>query len=55
MLKGIAQEALNNALKHANASSVTIQLQIIPEKIKLVITDDGIGFDPQDMTDRGGM
>jgi signal transduction histidine kinase len=54
-LYAIAQEALNNALKHANATSVTIQLQINPEKIKLVITDDGIGFDPQDTSKRGGM
>ncbi len=54
-LYAIAQEALNNALKHANAASVTIQLQTSPAQIKLVITDDGVGFDPQTTPHRGGM
>lgn len=54
-LYAIAQEALNNALKHANAALVTIQLQIHIDKINLIITDDGIGFDPQDTARRGGL
>lgn len=54
-LYAIAQEALNNALKHANASSVTIQLQVNPAEINLVITDDGLGFDPRHTPSRGGM
>lgn len=54
-LYAIAQEALNNTLKHANATSVTIQLWIDPHKIELVITDDGLGFDTQDTSHRGGM
>lgn len=54
-LYAIAQEALNNALKHATATTVTIQLLINREKVELVITDDGVGFDPQDRTVRGGM
>jgi two-component system sensor histidine kinase UhpB len=42
----IAQEQLNNILKHAEASSVEIMLEVDEEEIVLNITDDGKGFDP---------
>ncbi|MCB0209887.1 MAG: response regulator [Anaerolineae bacterium] len=54
-LYAIAQEALNNALKHANATAVTIQLAINPATIDLVVTDDGLGFDPNNTSHRGGL
>jgi len=41
----IAQEQLNNILKHAEASSVEIMLEVDDEEILLNITDDGKGFD----------
>ena len=41
----IAQEAITNVQKHANANSVQIQLILTPERVRLVIEDDGIGFD----------
>ncbi len=41
----IAQEALNNTLKHAKARKVTLQLQAQGENTCLEITDDGLGFD----------
>ncbi len=41
----IAQEALNNIAKHANAKEVTICLQCIENTIELCINDDGVGFD----------
>lgn len=41
----IAQEALNNSLKHANASSVVVRLQSLDGIVKMVISDDGSGFD----------
>jgi signal transduction histidine kinase len=40
----IAQEALNNALKHAQCSTVTVTLRL-GEQIELEVTDDGDGFD----------
>lgn len=40
----IAQEAVTNALRHANADSIDIQLLGSREKITLVIQDDGKGF-----------
>jgi PAS domain S-box-containing protein len=40
----IAQEALNNALKHSGASVVKIQLSIDRDKVSLRISDDGFGL-----------
>jgi PAS domain S-box-containing protein len=49
----IAQEALNNILKHAHAKSVSIILKKTRKKIILEILDDGIGFDMKKV-DGGG-
>lgn len=40
----IAQEALHNAVKYAEAQLIRIQLQIDRQKITLAVTDDGKGF-----------
>ncbi len=42
----IAQEALNNAAKHAEAGHVTLSLSLDDEVVRMVISDDGVGFDP---------
>ncbi len=42
----IVQEALNNVIKHARASRVTIRLAQPDGQVKLTISDDGRGFDP---------
>ena len=41
----IAQEALNNIIKHARAKSITISLNYEPRETRLRIADDGAGFD----------
>jgi signal transduction histidine kinase len=41
----IAQEALNNSLKHAVATAVTITLSTNNAHVTLEVTDNGIGFD----------
>jgi signal transduction histidine kinase len=51
----IAQEALNNALKHAAATSVTVYIRAEDERVELEVVDDGQGFDPDTVSDRGGM
>lgn len=51
----IAQEALNNALKHAEATAVTIYLRCEANQVVLEVVDDGIGFDPEFATETGGM
>lgn len=40
----IAQEAVNNAAKHAGASRVTISLNRRADQLQLSISDDGCGF-----------
>jgi signal transduction histidine kinase/ligand-binding sensor domain-containing protein len=42
----IAQEALNNVLKHAQARRVAVSLSQAGQAVRLEITDDGIGCDP---------
>lgn len=42
----VALEALNNVLKHAQASRVTVTLETIDGGVRLRVVDDGIGFDP---------
>jgi signal transduction histidine kinase len=51
----IASEALNNALKHAHATTVHLTLQQSPHGVTLTISDDGIGFDPAALRDSGGL
>lgn len=41
----IAQEALNNSVKHANASIVELAIRIDDDMVFMTIEDDGIGFD----------
>lgn len=45
----IAQEALNNALKHSGATLVNVYLYLGPQCIGLEIQDNGVGFDSQEL------
>jgi two-component system NarL family sensor kinase len=55
----IAQEALNNALKHAQPTSVTVAIRTQGEpgdqRVKLEVVDDGRGFDTGAVGEKGGM
>jgi signal transduction histidine kinase len=44
----IAQEALQNALRHARADHVDVRLHAENGHLRLAVTDDGVGFDPAD-------
>ena len=50
----IAQEALANACKHAQAQQIEVTLIGDDEYIDLVVQDDGRGFDPDSVTQIGG-
>jgi signal transduction histidine kinase len=52
-LYGISNEALNNILKHAHASEISVSLRKRTGKIILEINDNGIGFD-LDLVERHG-
>jgi signal transduction histidine kinase len=44
----IAQEALQNALRHADAERIGVDLDADNGHLRLAVTDDGAGFDPAD-------
>ncbi len=51
----IVQEALNNVIRHAHARSVQVSLQFSESAIQLQVSDDGIGFDPENPSETSGL
>jgi len=51
----IAQEALNNAIRHGNARNVVIRLGLNEEIVTLMVTDDGSGIPQPLPREREGM
>ncbi len=49
----ITQEALTNVVKHAQATQVTVTVEADDETVRLVIADDGIGFEAAHSTQIG--
>lgn len=45
----IAQEAINNVIRHSGARRARIALEFGPSAVLAVIEDDGAGFDPEDL------
>jgi signal transduction histidine kinase len=46
----IAQEAMNNITKHAEASSLSVNFTCLATDVCLTISDDGQGFDPSEVS-----
>jgi signal transduction histidine kinase len=44
----IVQEALNNVVKHANASAVSVVIDRRPLELRVIVEDNGIGFDTKE-------
>lgn len=51
----IAQEALGNALRHADAQNIVVSIDVSDEAVFLAVTDDGIGFNQNELTVGHGM
>jgi len=51
----IAQEAINNAIRHGRASNIRIQLATNETMIVLSIEDDGVGIDPHTPSEGVGL
>ncbi len=47
----IAQEALQNVVKHAGATMVHVRLSSADDGVRLVVSDDGVGFDEDTIAD----
>lgn len=46
----LIQEAIQNAIKHAKANLIKVKIEFRKELITLLIIDDGVGFDPEEIT-----
>lgn len=42
----VAQEAVRNALRHSDATTVAVTVRSVDSRLRLEVVDDGIGFDP---------
>jgi signal transduction histidine kinase len=51
----IGQESIVNTLKHAQATTLTIELEYSPHQVSLCIQDNGCGFSPQVQTEGFGL
>lgn len=49
----VAQEAIRNAVRHAHASSLTVDVRGADGLMDLVVADDGVGFDQADPQTNG--
>ncbi len=50
----IVQEALNNVIKHARATQVTVRVEFGQDSLILTVEDDGVGFDLEEAMNRRG-
>jgi PAS domain S-box-containing protein len=51
----VAQEALNNVVRHSRATSVRVALNPTASEVRLLVCDDGSGFDPSSKTSGIGL
>jgi signal transduction histidine kinase len=51
----VVQEALGNAVRHANPATIELDVNGDGEKVNLTIRDDGTGFDLERIAERHGM
>lgn len=49
VLYRVVQEALTNAAKHAGSRTVTVRLRRTAEDVTAAVSDDGLGFDVEDV------
>ncbi|MFP4202168.1 MAG: sensor histidine kinase [Candidatus Acetothermia bacterium] len=50
-----AHELLNNAIKHGNPESISLELGVSNTSVRLVIEDDGQGFNPDEVVKEPGL
>ena len=48
LLYRAAQEALSNVLRHSHASEVTVRLAAVFHGVRLIVTDNGVGYNPEE-------
>jgi len=53
VLYRLLQEGMNNAVKHAKATTVWINLEYVDGEVNISLEDDGLGFDPDQRSSYG--
>ena len=51
----LAEEALNNILKHSCADTISVKLESKTNRFIMEISDNGEGFNPDELNDQGGL
>jgi signal transduction histidine kinase len=51
----LVQEALNNVVKHAAATSASVSARLIDHQVRIAVEDDGRGFDPGSVSTGHGL
>jgi signal transduction histidine kinase len=51
----IAQEALHNVAKHSGGTTARVELAMEDRELRLAVTDDGVGFDPETIRVNGSL
>jgi two-component system sensor kinase FixL len=51
----IVQEALHNVVKHSGGTVASVELAMEGGELRLAVTDDGVGFDPETMRANGSL
>jgi signal transduction histidine kinase len=51
----VVQESLRNVVKHSNARHVKVELTCQSKVVRLRVSDDGVGFDPEDGRHKNGL
>jgi signal transduction histidine kinase len=51
----VIKEALNNAVRHAQPSTIELRIHTLEHALCFQVKDDGIGFDPEHITRRSGI
>lgn len=49
----VAQEALANAVRHAHAGTILVELRAVGDHLEMIVSDDGVGFVVSDRTRTG--
>ncbi len=49
----IAKEAMSNSLRHSNGQNGLLSLSLVDECVRLMVEDDGTGFNPRNTADQG--
>lgn len=51
----IVQESVNNAIKHSNPTLISLTSATVGDQWRLIISDDGTGFNVNDLSDGNGL